>query len=38
MMEDNDVDRFLPIANIQRIMKKGIPKNVKISKEGKEFV
>jgi nuclear transcription Y subunit beta len=29
-------DRFLPIANIARIMKKMLPKNAKIAKDGKE--
>ena len=31
-------DRFLPIANISRIMKKSLPQNAKISKEAKEIV
>ncbi|XP_071481414.1 uncharacterized protein [Diadema antillarum] len=31
-------DRFLPIANVARIMKVGIPKTGKISKEAKECV
>ncbi|XP_038067530.1 transcriptional activator HAP3-like isoform X2 [Patiria miniata] len=31
-------DRFLPIANVSRIMKNGIPKSGKISKEAKECV
>eukprot|EP01027_Heterolobosea_sp_BB2_P000016 GEZU01000021.1.p1 GENE.GEZU01000021.1~~GEZU01000021.1.p1 ORF type:complete len:211 (+),score=16.05 GEZU01000021.1:234-866(+) len=31
-------DRFLPIANISRIMKKSLPQNAKIAKEGKETV
>ncbi|XP_030855718.1 CCAAT-binding transcription factor subunit A isoform X1 [Strongylocentrotus purpuratus] len=31
-------DRFLPIANVARIMKDGIPKSGKISKEAKECV
>jgi len=31
-------DRFLPIANISRIMKKALPPNAKISKEAKECV
>lgn len=31
-------DRFLPIANVARIMKDGIPKTGKISKEAKECV
>ena len=35
-MEDNE--RYLPIANVSRIMKNAVPPNVKISKEAKEFV
>ena len=31
-------DRFLPIANISRIMKKALPVNVKIAKDAKEIV
>ncbi|CAJ1962702.1 unnamed protein product [Sphenostylis stenocarpa] len=31
-------DRFLPIANVSRIMKKALPTNAKISKEAKETV
>ncbi|CAN0912054.1 Nuclear transcription factor Y subunit B-3 [Linum grandiflorum] len=31
-------DRFLPIANVSRIMKKSLPANAKISKEAKESV
>ncbi|KAL0912490.1 hypothetical protein M5K25_018463 [Dendrobium thyrsiflorum] len=31
-------DRFLPIANVSRIMKKSLPSNAKISKEAKETV
>lgn len=31
-------DRFLPIANISRIMKKAIPSNGKIAKDAKEIV
>lgn len=31
-------DRFLPIANISRIMKRGLPANAKIAKEAKETV
>lgn len=40
-MEVDDVreqDRFLPIANISRIMKKALPTNAKVSKEAKETV
>eukprot|EP00744_Colponema_vietnamica_P008156 GILI01011658.1.p1 GENE.GILI01011658.1~~GILI01011658.1.p1 ORF type:complete len:185 (-),score=52.89 GILI01011658.1:523-1014(-) len=42
--EDNDggevreQDRFLPIANISRIMKKALPANAKIAKDAKETV
>ncbi|KAJ8632594.1 hypothetical protein MRB53_025930 [Persea americana] len=31
-------DRFLPITNISRIMKKGVPTNGKIAKDAKETV
>ncbi|PWA76721.1 NF-Y protein [Artemisia annua] len=31
-------DRFLPIANVSRIMKKALPANAKISKDVKETV
>ncbi|CAA3004433.1 nuclear transcription factor Y subunit B-3-like [Olea europaea var. sylvestris] len=31
-------DRFLPIANVSRIMKKALPTNAKISKDAKETV
>ncbi|KAL6281859.1 hypothetical protein ACE6H2_012788 [Prunus campanulata] len=31
-------DRFLAIANVSRIMKKGLPGNAKISKDAKETV
>ncbi|GJJ68243.1 nuclear transcription Y subunit beta [Entomortierella parvispora] len=31
-------DRFLPIANVARIMKKALPDNAKIAKEAKETV
>lgn len=31
-------DRFLPIANISRIMKKALPVNAKIAKDAKETV
>ncbi|KAG0166365.1 hypothetical protein DFQ30_007261 [Apophysomyces sp. BC1015] len=30
-------DRFLPIANVARIMKKALPENAKIAKEAKEY-
>jgi nuclear transcription Y subunit beta len=41
---DDDVDdfkeqdRFLPIANVARIMKRALPENAKIAKEAKECV
>lgn len=31
-------DKFLPIANISRIMKEALPTNAKISKDAKELV
>eukprot|EP00271_Cylindrocystis_brebissonii_P017559 TRINITY_DN4613_c0_g1_i1.p1 TRINITY_DN4613_c0_g1~~TRINITY_DN4613_c0_g1_i1.p1 ORF type:complete len:197 (-),score=43.93 TRINITY_DN4613_c0_g1_i1:1172-1762(-) len=31
-----DQERFLPVANISRIMKKGLPNNAKIAKDAKE--
>lgn len=36
--EGREQDRFLPIANISRIMKKALPPNAKISKDAKECV
>jgi Histones H3 and H4 len=36
--ETREQDRFLPIANISRIMKKALPPNAKISKDAKECV
>ncbi|OVA08089.1 Transcription factor [Macleaya cordata] len=33
-----DQDRFLPVANVSRIMKNSLPPNAKISKEAKETV
>ncbi|XP_059309646.1 nuclear transcription factor Y subunit B-1-like [Lycium ferocissimum] len=33
-----ELDRFLPIANVSRIMKRSLPANAKISKEAKETV
>lgn len=33
-----ELDKFLPIANVSRIMKKSLPPNAKISKEAKETV
>ncbi|XP_058179493.1 nuclear transcription factor Y subunit B-1-like [Rhododendron vialii] len=35
---DKELDQFLPIANVSRIMKKSLPTNAKISKEAKETV
>ena len=34
--KQNDFDRYLPIANIGRIIKTNLPKEVKLSKEAKE--
>lgn len=31
-------DKYLPIANISRIMKEALPQNAKISKDAKELV
>jgi len=36
--EVREQDRFLPIANISRIMKKSLPNNAKIAKDAKETV
>ena len=41
--EDDDVgvreqDRLLPIANVSRIMKRGLPDNAKIAKDAKDCV
>ena len=36
--EIREQDRFLPIANIARIMKKVLPPNAKIAKDGKECI
>ena len=33
-----ELDRYLPIANISRIMKKALPANGKIAKDSKETV
>lgn len=38
MSYNKEHDRFLPIANISRIMKKALPDNAKLSKEAKETV
>lgn len=37
-MESRENDRYLPIANISRIMKKALPPQAKISKEAKGSV
>ena len=34
--DDGEQERFLPVANISRIMKQALPPNAKISKEAKE--
>ncbi|KAG9451180.1 hypothetical protein H6P81_011145 [Aristolochia fimbriata] len=38
LLATKEQDRFLPIANVSRIMKKSLPPNAKISKEAKETV
>ena len=38
MASVREQDRFLPIANISRIMKKALPANAKIAKDAKETV
>lgn len=38
LMSVRDQDRFLPIANVGRIMKKVLPPNGKISKDAKDMV
>ncbi|TYI96800.1 hypothetical protein E1A91_D01G099100v1 [Gossypium mustelinum] len=38
LFSPKEQDRFLPIANVGRIMKKALPANAKISKEAKETV
>jgi nuclear transcription Y subunit beta len=37
-VEIREQDRYLPIANIARIMKKVLPANAKIAKESKESI
>jgi nuclear transcription Y subunit beta len=37
-VEIREQDRYLPIANIARIMKKVLPSNAKIAKESKESI
>ena len=36
--ESKEQERYLPIANISRIMKGALPKNAKIAKDSKELV
>ena len=36
--ENKEQDRYLPIANIGRIMKSALPKDAKIAKEARETV
>ncbi|KAG6420849.1 hypothetical protein SASPL_117391 [Salvia splendens] len=36
--QPREQDRFLPIANVSRIMKRALPANAKISKDAKETV
>ena len=36
--EQKEQDRFLPVANIARIMKKVLPSNAKIAKDAKESI
>jgi nuclear transcription Y subunit beta len=36
--EVREQDRFLPIANISRIMKRGLPPTAKVSRDGKEAI
>ncbi|PKA61060.1 Nuclear transcription factor Y subunit B-3 [Apostasia shenzhenica] len=38
LASQREQDRFLPIANVSRIMKKALPANAKISKDAKETV
>ncbi|CAI0378805.1 unnamed protein product [Linum tenue] len=38
MASPREQDRFLPIANVSRIMKRALPANAKISKDAKETV
>ncbi len=37
-IEIREQDRFLPVANISRIMKKILPENAKIAKDAKESI
>ena len=36
--KQNEVDRYLPIANIGRIIKNNLPKEVKLSKDVKRNI
>jgi nuclear transcription Y subunit beta len=36
--DEKEQDRFLPVANISRIMKRALPPNAKIAKDAKESV
>ena len=36
LSNNNEYDRFLPVANIGRIIKNNLPKEVKLSKDAKE--
>ncbi|GAB2279816.1 Nuclear transcription factor Y subunit B-3 [Dionaea muscipula] len=38
LLSPREQDRFLPIANVSRIMKRALPANAKISKDAKETV
>lgn len=38
LFSPREMDRFLPVANVSRIMKKALPANAKISKDAKETV
>lgn len=37
-LDTREQDRFLPVANISRIMKKALPANAKVAKDSKETV
>eukprot|EP00889_Picochlorum_renovo_P004709 jgi/Picre1/31739/NNA_007090.t1 len=38
VVASREQDRYLPIANIGRIMKRSLPKNAKIAKDAKDVV
>ena len=38
LLGNKEQDRYLPIANIGRIMKQALPRDAKISKEARETV